>query len=249
MKNKQIIISSILIFIIFLLLFSFVSAKQVWVNSYTRKDGTVVEGYWRNSPDSQPNPTPQHDYTKTNKSAGTFKIINIKENITGNIYTALLTISEKEDNIVSSKEYFLKYFFIKNVGFSSVDDVMTAVAINNIGKVPNAPPFTIGSSIENVIRVMGTPESINTSFKSYKYRNSTIYFDDDWKVQSWDNRYGNLKVSLENENDDILDIGEYLIDAIFKITNDNLSEISKVLTTDKDAENIIKEFQEYLKNQ
>ncbi|GAI56401.1 unnamed protein product, partial [marine sediment metagenome] len=43
--------------------------------------------------------------------------------------------------------------------------------------------------------------------------------------------------------------GEYLIDVIFKITNDNLSEISKVLTTDKDVENIIKEFQELLENQ
>ncbi|GAH55645.1 unnamed protein product [marine sediment metagenome] len=68
-------------------------------------------------------------------------------------------------------------------------------------------------------------------------------------MQSWDNRYGNLKVSLDNESGDILDIGEYLIDKIFKITNDNLSEISKVLTTDKDVENIIKEFQELLENQ
>ncbi len=138
----------------------------------------------------------------------------------------------------------------KKVGFSSVDDVMTAVTINNIGKDPNAPLITIGSSVEDVIRSMGTPESIQISFKSFKYRNSTIFFDDDWKVQSWDNRYGNLKVSLESESSiDVLDIGEYLIDAIFKITNDNLSEISKALTTDKDVENIIKDFQELLENQ
>lgn len=68
-------------------------------------------------------------------------------------------------------------------------------------------------------------------------------------MQSWDNRYGNLKVSLENKSDDILDVGEYLIDEIFKITNDNLNEISKKFTTNKAVEIIIKEFQESLENQ
>jgi hypothetical protein len=165
-----------------------------------------------------------------NKSAGIFKILDGQGNIIGVINKTSLSISKK-------------------VGFSSVDDVMTAVAINNIGKVPNAPPITIGSSIEDVIKVMGTPESIQISVRSFKYRYSTVYFDDDWKVQSWDNRYGNLKVSLENESIDILDIGEYLIDEIFKITNDNLSEKSTILSTDKSVEDIIKEFQEFLENQ
>ena len=96
-------------------------------------------------------------------------------NITGYTDTTLLSISENEGNIASSKKYIFKPSIIKKVGFSSVDDVMTAVAINSIGKVPNAPPFTIGSSLEDVIRVMGTPESIDASFKSFKYRNSTIY--------------------------------------------------------------------------
>ena len=41
MRNKRIIISSILIFVIFLLLLSFVSAKEVWVKPYSRKDGTL----------------------------------------------------------------------------------------------------------------------------------------------------------------------------------------------------------------
>ena len=197
MRNKQIIISSILIFVVFLLLLSFVSAKEVWVNSYTRKDGTSVRGHWRTIKDTTPSPTPQYDYINTNKSAGKFKIVDMQGNINGYTDTSLLSISENEGNIASSKNYIFKPSLIKKVGFSSVDDVMTAVAINNIGKIPNAPPFTIGSSIEDVIRVMGTPESIDTSFKSYKYQNSTVYFDDDWKVQSWDNRYGNLKVTLK----------------------------------------------------
>jgi hypothetical protein len=59
-----------------------------------------------------------------------------------------------------------------------------------------------------------------------------------------------LKVSLENGNKvDILDRGEYLIDRIFKITNDNLNEISKRFTTDKAVEMIIKDFREFSENQ
>jgi len=238
MKYKRIIVLTILVLTILSLFLSFVYS-QVWVIEYSgditpiasKVSSKIRETYLKDYYDSNDiNPTPQYDDINMSKSAGTFKITDGQGNIIGDINTTSSSISRK-------------------VGFSSVDDVMTAVTINNIGKDPNAPLITIGSSVEDVIGAMGTPESILISFKSFKYRNSTVYFDDDWKVQSWDNRYGNLKVSLENESGDILDIGEYLIDAIFKITNDNLSEISKVLTTDKDVENIIKEFQEFLENQ
>ena len=237
MKYKRIIILTILVLTILSLFLSFVYA-QVWYIEFSgdvtpiasKVSSKIRDTYLKDNYSNDISPTPQYDDINMIKSAGTFKITDGQGNIIGDINTTRLLISKK-------------------VGFSSVDDVMTAVTINNVGKDPNAPPITIGSSVEDVIGAMGTPESIQISFKSFKYRNSTVYFNDDWKVQSWDNRYGNLKVSLENESSDILDIGEYLIDRIFKITNDNLSEISKVLTTDKDVEKIIKEFQELLENQ
>ena len=237
MKYKRIIILTILVLTILSLFLSFVYA-QVWYIEFSgdvtpiasKVSSKIRDTYLKDIYSNDISPTPQYDDINMSKSAGTFKITDGQGNIIGNISITSLSISKK-------------------VGFSSVDDVMTAVTINNIGKDPNAPPITIGSSVEDVIGAMGTPESIQISFKSFKYRNSTIFFDDDWKVQSWDNRYGNLKVSLENEIDDILDIGEYLIDEIFKITNDNLSKISKKLPTDKAVEIIIKEFQELLENQ
>jgi len=238
MKCKRIIILTILVLTILSLFLSFVYA-QVWVIEVSgdvtpiasKVSSKIRETYLKDIYSNDKSPTPQYDAINMRKSAGIFKISDGQGNIIGDINTTRLSISRK-------------------VGFSSVDDVMTAVTINNIGKDPNAPPITIGSSVEDVIGAMGTPESIQISFKSFKYRNSTVYFDDDWKVQSWDNRYGNLKVSLENESRiDILDTGEYLIDVIFKITNDNLSEISKKLPTDKAVEIIIKEFQEFLENQ
>ena len=234
MKCKRIIILTILVLTILSLFLSFVYA-QVWVIEYygdvtpvaSKVSSKIRETYLKDYYDSNDiSPKPQYDDTNMSKSAGIFKILDRQGNIIGVVNKTSLLISKK-------------------VGFSSVDDVMTAVTINSIGKDPNAPPITIGSSVEDVIRVMGTPESIQISFKSFKYRNSTVYFDDDWKVQSWDNRYGNLKVSLENESSiDVLDI-----DDIFKITTDNLNEKSIILPTDKSIEETIEEFQKYLENQ
>ena len=237
MKCKRIIFLTTLVLTILSLFLSFAYA-QVWDIEFSgdvtpiasKVSSKIRDTYLKDNYSNDITPTPQNDDSNMSKSAGTFKITDGQGSIIEDINTTSSSISKK-------------------IGFSSVDDVMTAVNINNIGKDPNAPLITIGSSIEDVIGAMGTPESIQISFKSFKYRNATVCFDDDWKVQSWDNRYGNLKVSLENENDDILDISEYLIDAIFKITNDNLSKISKVLTTDKDVEKIIKEFQKLLENQ
>ena len=237
MKFKRIIILTVLVLTILSLFLSFVYA-QVWVIEFSadvtsvasKASSKIRDTYLKDNYSNDISSTPQYDDINMSKSAGTFKITDGQGNIIGDIYTTRLLISKK-------------------VGFSSVDDVMTAATINNVGKDPNASPISIGSSVEDVIKAMGTPESIQISFKSFKYRNSTVYFDDDWKVQSWDNRYGNLKVSLENENGDILDVGEDLIDRIFKITNDNLNEISKKLLTDKAVEIIIKEFQESLENQ
>ena len=237
MKYKRIIILTILVLTILSLFLSFVYA-QVWVIEFSgdvtpvasKVSSKIRETYLKDYYSNDISPTPQYDDINMSKSAGTFKITDGQGNIIGVINKTSLSIPKK-------------------VGFSSVDDVMAAVTINNIGKDPYAPPITIGSSVEDVIRAMGTPESIQISFKSFKYRNSTVYFDDDWKVQSWDNRYGNLKVSLENESDDILDISEYLIDGIFKITNDNLNDKSTILPIDIAVEKIIKEFHELLENQ
>lgn len=237
MKCKRIIILTILVLTILSLFLSFVYA-QVWIIEYSadispiasKVSSKIRDTYLKDNYSNDISSTTQYDGVNLSKSTGIFITTDGQGNIIGDINTTRLSISKK-------------------VGFSSVDDVMTAVTINNIGKDPHAPPINIGSSVEDVIKAMGTPESIKISFKSFKYRNSTIFFDDDWKVQSWDNRYGNLKVSLENESGDILDIGEYLIDGIFKITNDNLNEISKKFTTNKAVELIIKEFQESLENQ
>lgn len=237
MKYKRIIILTILVLTILSLFLSFIYA-QVWVIEYSanitpiasKVSSKIRDTYLKDNYYNSTSSTLQYNDSNMSKSTGIFKITDEQGNIIGDINTTRLSISKK-------------------VGFSSVDDVMTAVTINSIGKDPDAPPISIGSSVEDVINAMGTPESIQISFKSFKYRNSTIFFDDDWKVQSWDNRYGNLKVSLENEIGDTLDIGEDLIDVIFKITNDNLNEISKKFTTNKAVELLIKEFQESLENQ
>ena len=255
MKCKRIIILTILVLTILSLFVSAVYA-DVWVNGYTRKNGTHVQGYWRSSPDSDPTNNfsyPGNVNPYTGKVAPgnpetylkDYPNYSNKPNVVSVPSPQIPTNISPLITIQKESVYTFKLNKIRKIGFSSVDDVFTAVAINSIRKNLNAPPFTIGSSEEDVIRAMGTPESIEVSFKSFKYRNSTIYFDDDWKVQSWDNRYGNLKVSLENEcRIDVLDI-----DDIFKIINDNLTEEFTILSIDKSIEETIEEFQKYLENQ
>ncbi len=201
---------------------------DVWVNGYYR-NGTYVKGHWRSAPDGNP-----------------YNNWSFPGNI--NPYTGRIATGNPETYL---KNYY-KYSKgnMRKIGFSSVDNVAIAVTINNIGKVRNAPPITIGSSIEDVIKVMGLPESVQISSKAYKYHNSTIYFDDDCKVQSWDNRYGNLEVSLEDEKSiDILGIDEYSIDDVFKVINNDVKEKPTILTNDKTVDDTIEEFLQYLKDQ
>ncbi len=294
MKNKRIIISTILILIIFSLFFSLAFA-DVKVSGYYRKDGTYVQGYWRSSPDSDPtnnfsypgnvNPytgkvatgNPEtylknyygpDSYTSSTDvwvsgyycKDGTYVMGHWRSRPDGNPYnnwsfpgninpyTGKIATGNPETYLKNYYKYSIGYS--RKIGFSSVDKVAIAVTINNIGKVRNAPPITIGSSIEDVIKALGLPESVQISSNAYKYRNSTVYFDDDCKVQSWDNRYGNLKVSLEDEKSiDLLDVDEYSIDDVFKAINNDVKEKPTILNNDKTVDDTIEEFLQYLKDQ
>ncbi|WP_421381875.1 cell wall-binding repeat-containing protein [Bacillus salacetis] len=65
-------------------------------------------------------------------------------------------------------------------------------------KVDGAPPFTVGSSREDVTRFIGSPDSIRevteymTTYICWYYGSSTILFTHDHEVVSWDNYYGDL---------------------------------------------------------
>jgi len=202
---------------------------NVWVSGYYRKDGTYVMGHWRSAPDGNP-----------------YNNWSFPGNI--NPYTGRIATGNPETYLKNYYKYSTGYK--RKIGFSSVDNVAIAATINNTGKVRNAPPITIGSSIEDVIKAMGLPDSVQISSNAYKYRNSTVYFDDDCKVQSWDNRYGDLKVSLEGEkNIDILNINDYLIDDIFKAINNEKKEKPTILTNNKTVDDTIEEYLQYLKDQ
>jgi len=58
----------------------------------------------------------------------------------------------------------------------------------------NAPYITIGSTREDVVKSMGTPDIIYDILKEWVYGSSSISFDDSWKVKEWSNSRGNLKV-------------------------------------------------------
>jgi hypothetical protein len=81
-----------------------------------------------------------------------------------------------------------------NDGWSSIDNVFSNQEINKLVKKPMTGPIKIGFTAKEVREVMGIPDSIDEEKYIYYYRQSPIFFNESWKVQSWDNRYGNLYV-------------------------------------------------------
>ena len=82
-------------------------------------------------------------------------------------------------------------------GWSSVDDVFIKQEMDIMVKKPTSGPIKISYTSKEVQEVMGVPDRIDKEGLVYYYRQSPIYFNEDWKVQSWDNRYGNLDVLEE----------------------------------------------------
>ena len=82
-------------------------------------------------------------------------------------------------------------------GWSSVDNVFIKQEMDIMVKKPVSGPIKIGFTSKEAQVVLGVPDRIDEEGHTFYYRHSLIYFDNDWKVQSWDNRYGNLDVLEE----------------------------------------------------
>ncbi|MCK4258820.1 MAG: hypothetical protein KAX49_07570 [Halanaerobiales bacterium] len=62
----------------------------------------------------------------------------------------------------------------------------------------NEEYIMLGSTRDEVIKIMGFPDKIISGLKLYQYIYSSIYFDKNWKVESWYNTSKNLKVKVNN---------------------------------------------------
>jgi len=82
-------------------------------------------------------------------------------------------------------------------GWSSVDNIFIKMELDKLVKQPMSGPIKIGITAKEVMEVMGVPNRVDEEGYTYYYRQSPVFFDNNWKVQSWDNKYGNLKVLEE----------------------------------------------------
>lgn len=98
------------------------------------------------------------------------------------------------------------------MGWSSVDDVFIKPEADILLKKPISGPIKIGFTAKEVREVMGIPHQIDEEEHVYYYRTSPIYFNEEWEVQSWDNRYGNLDVQPEIVK---IGLGSHILD-VFK---------------------------------
>ena len=98
-------------------------------------------------------------------------------------------------------------------GWSSVDDVFIKPEADILVKKPVSGPIKIGFTAREVRELMGIPHEIDEEEHIYYYRTSPVYFDEEWKVQSWDNRYGNLNVQPEIVK---IELGSHIL-KVFKL--------------------------------
>lgn len=88
--------------------------------------------------------------------------------------------------------YNLSNVYFTNGKVSGWSNISNDLKIFIGNKKPDAPPFTFGSSKQDVINAMGTPSSIN--YGMWGYELSNVYFDANGKVSGWSNISNNLKV-------------------------------------------------------
>ncbi len=84
-------------------------------------------------------------------------------------------------------------------GWSSIDAVFFWQEENLMVKKVGTGPVKIGFTVKEVQEVMGIPDKVDEEEFIFYYHHSPIYFGSNWRVKSWDNRYGNLKVLPERE--------------------------------------------------
>jgi hypothetical protein len=87
---------------------------------------------------------------------------------------------------------------------------------------PDAPPVTLDSSMEDIARILGQPDSLFWAYNTglWQYGNSTVYVSREGKVVRWKNT-DNLKIST----------GEIEADAPPFFLGSSLRDVSKVMGT------------------
>lgn len=114
------------------------------------------------------------------------------------VFIALLFLSFSSINIFcqdqQSNQQEVQY------GWSSVDNIFIKMELDKLVKKAMSGPIKIGITAKEVMEVMGVPNRIDEEGYTYYYRESPVFFDNNWKVQSWDNRYGNLDVIEDTYN-------------------------------------------------
>ena len=109
--------------------------------------------------------------------------------------TSTTTVEEvpaSGDTIPSSQQHLATYPEVQVAELASKPTSSRAVS--------GASNFlTIGSTKNDVVRIQGTPESIDTGYSwgdSWWFGSSIIKFDRNGRIQSWSNYGGNLKVKM-----------------------------------------------------
>lgn len=96
---------------------------------------------------------------------------------------------DKPYKLVYGKSYIIMSYLEKVMEWDNRGELKVTMGY----KDPLAPAFKTGSSIQDVVKAMGTPDRIGTYSLSFYYGNSCVNFSKEGIVSYYDNK-GNLKV-------------------------------------------------------
>lgn len=131
-------------------------------------------------------------YGVKNNSALPVKLGSPLEDVLGAFGTPLSLVPYNNSNITEDINYNIcRFTFDQNSKVNGWTN-KGADKINMGNKNLSAPSFKVGSSMEEVINAMGTPDKVEQNF-NWSYGYSEVKFDSNWTVISYLNT-GNLKI-------------------------------------------------------
>jgi len=165
------------------------SKRTQWMfsgDSFVTFDGNSKVIGWYNADDLKVS------YGVKDNSAPPVKLGSTHQDVLRAFGTPTALVPCNNSNIMESMNYNICRFTFDENGIVNGWTNKGAGKISMGNKNPSAPSFKIGSTMQDVINAMGTPDKVEQNF-TWSYGNSTITFNSNWIVTNYCNT-GNLKV-------------------------------------------------------
>ena len=165
---------------------------SIKVRGYYRKDGTYVKPHYRTAPDGNPynNYSYPGNYNPNTGKITTGDPLKYLEEYNSSQSMGFSSEVDNSDVYINDPDVYLEEYGPSQS--NQTYDSQTQIEIRN-GILENDGYFTVGSTMNEVVAVQGTPDSFSEG--TFNYGSSRVYFRNG-HVSSWNQGYTSLKAKL-----------------------------------------------------